>query len=200
MAEAADRRATYEDIVALPEHLTGEIIGGTLYTSPRPAGRHVFVASELAIGLGGSFGPGRGGPGGWFILHEPELHLGVDVLVPDLAGWRSERLPLEARTGSYFTVAPDWVCEVQSPSTGRRDRMIKAPRYAAHGVDHLWLVDPRGGLVDAFARRDDQWLWLGTWSDADAKIPPFDAVALDLAAIWALVGGPEGAESESAES
>ena len=193
MAGAGDRRVTYEDILALPEHVTGEIIGGALYTSPGPAGPHVFVASELRAELRRGRG---GGLGEWFILFKPELHFGDEILVPDIAGWRRERLPLEARKGAFFTIAPDWVCEVQSPSTSRRDRMIKAPCYAAHGVDHLWLVNPREGLVEAFARREDQWLWLGSWSGEDAKIPPFDAVSLDLAAIWALIGGPEGSDSE----
>jgi Uma2 family endonuclease len=190
MAEPARGGATYEDILALPEHVTGEIIAGKLYTRPRPAGPHTFVASELGGEIIGLFGRGRGGPGGWFILDEPELHLEDEVLVPDIAGWKRERLPLEARTGSFFTVAPDWVCEVLSPRTARRDRMVKAPSYARHGVNHLWLVDPIIGHVDAFARREEGWLWLGSWTDSDAKIPPFDAVGLDLRAIWALVGGP----------
>lgn len=191
MAEPARRSATYEDILALPEHVTGEIIAGELHTQPRPAGPHTFVASELGVELGGRFGRGRGGPGGWFILHEPELHLGEEVLVPDIAGWKRERLPLEARIGSSFTVVPDWVCEVLSPGTARRDREVKAPSYAGHGVEHLWLVDPVVGHVDAFARRDEGWLWLGTWSDNDAKIPPFAEVGIDLRSIWELVGGPK---------
>lgn len=177
MADPAIRRATYEDIIALPEHVTGE------------TGPHTFVASALGGDLVGLFGR-RGGPGGWFILDEPELHLGDEVLVPDIAGWKRERLPVEARTGSCFTVVPDWVCEVLSPRTARRDRMVKAPSYARHGVNHLWLVDPIIGHIDAFARREEGWLWLGSWSESDAKIPPFEAVGLDLCTIWALVGGP----------
>jgi Uma2 family endonuclease len=191
MAEPARRLATYEDILALPEHITGEIIAGELYTSPRPAGRHTFVASELGGELVPPFGRGRGGPGGWYILHEPELHLGDDVLVPDLAGWKRERLPLEARTGAYFTIVPDWVCEVFSPWTTKRDREIKAPTYARHGVQHLWLVDPVAGHVDAYSRREDGWLWLGSWSDNDARIPPFDAIGIELQTIWEIIGGPK---------
>jgi Uma2 family endonuclease len=190
MAEPARRRATYGDIVALPEHMTGEIIAGELYTQPRPAGPHTFVASELGADLVAQFGRRGGGPDGWFILDEPELHLDGDVLVPDIAGWKRDRLPLEARIGSYFTVVPDWVCEVLSPRTAQRDREIKAPSHADHDVQHLWLVDPIAGHVDAFARREEGWLWLGSWSDSDAKIPPFDAVGLDLRSIWELVRGP----------
>jgi Uma2 family endonuclease len=189
-ARLARPRATYEDVVALPEHVTGEIINGQLYTQPRPGGPHTFVTSELGAEINGAFGRARGGPGGWFILDEPELHLGEDVLVPDIAGWKRERLPVEARTGSFFTVVPDWVCEVLSPGTARRDREVKAPSYAGHGIDHFWLVDPVIGHIDAFARREEGWLWLGSWSEDDAKIPTFDAVGLELRAIWALVGAP----------
>ncbi len=192
MSEPFRRRATYQDIIDLPEHVTGEIIDGELYTQPRPAGPHTIVASELGADLSGSFGRRRRGPEGWIILDEPELHLGEDVLVPDIAGWKVQRLPVEARTRAYFTVVPDWVCEVFSPGTARRDREIKAPAYARHKVDHLWFVDPVVGHVDAFARRDQRWLWLGAWSDAAAaEVPPFDAVGLDLRSIWALVGGPQ---------
>jgi Uma2 family endonuclease len=192
MVDAARPPATYADILALPEHLTGEIIAGELYTQPRPAGPHTIVASELGVDLGGLFGRARGGgPGEWIILARPELHLDDEILVPDLAGWKRERLPVEARTGAFFTVSPDWVCEVLSPSTATRDRIVKAPCYARHGVDHLWLVEPVVGHVDAFVRREEGWLWLGTWSDADARVPPFEAVALDLSFVWAAAGGPK---------
>lgn len=190
MADPARRLATYDDILALPEHVTGEIIAGELYTQPRPAGPHTVVASALGGDLFGLFERGRGGPGGWIILDEPELHLDDEILVPDLAGWKLERLPVEARTGTFFTVVPDWVCEVLSPRTATRDREVKAPCYARHGVKHLWLVDPVIGHVDAYVRSEQGWLWLGTWSDADARVPPFDAVALDLSLLWASAGGP----------
>jgi len=190
-AETATRRATYADILALPEHVTGEIIGGTLYTQPRPAGPHTVVTSTLGAELTGEFGLGQRRTGGWIFLDEPELHLGEDVLVPDIAAWKLDRLPPEARRGAFFTVVPDWVCEVLSPSTARRDRQVKARAYASHGVRHLWLVDPMVGTIDALGRDEDKgtWEWLGSWSDADAKIPPFDPFGLDLAAIWAMAGG-----------
>jgi Uma2 family endonuclease len=187
MAEPA-RHATYEDILALPEHVTGEVIEGELYTSPFPGGVHTVVASELGGELK-SLVRERGG--GWYMLDKPELHLGDDVLVPDLAGWKHERLPLEARTGAYFTIVPDWVCEVFSPWTTKRDREIKAPTYARHGVQNLWLVDPVAGHVDAYSRREDGWLWLGSWSDNDARIPPFDAIGIELQTIWEIIGGPK---------
>jgi Uma2 family endonuclease len=174
-------RATYDDIVALPEHVTGELIDGELHTQPRPAVPHARVASGLGMDLGGPFDRGRGGPGDWIILDEAELHLGDDVLVPDLSGFRRDRLTPAELDAPYFTTPPDWVCEVVSKSTATRDRMVKAPRYALHRVAFLWLVDPIEARIDAFERAGERWLWLGTWAEtADARIPPFDAVGLDL--------------------
>jgi Uma2 family endonuclease len=190
MADPARRQATYADVLALPEAITGEIIDGELQAQPRPAGPHAVVATKLAGWLVVSFGDTNDGPGGWVIVFEPELHLGDDILVPDIAGWRAERLPMSERQGTFFTTVPDWACEVLSPRTATRDREVKAPCYARHGVAHLWLVEPIIGHIDAFERRDG-WVWLGTWSDAGAHIPPFDAIALDLAALWASVGGPQ---------
>src|SRR3954468_4688276 len=138
MAIPARRPATYEDLCALPDHVIGELIAGELIASPRPSIPHSRASSVLSDDLGGPFDRGRGGPGGWWILFEPELHLGADVLVPDLAGWRRERMPV-LRNVAYFELAPDWVCEVVSPSTARVDRVRKVPIYAREGVSHLWL-------------------------------------------------------------
>jgi hypothetical protein len=93
MSVPASRLATYDDLVALPPNRIGEIVNGTLYSHPRPAPKHVRSSSMLGIKVGTRFDEGDGGPGGWWILDEPELHLGSDVLVPDLAGWRRERMP-----------------------------------------------------------------------------------------------------------
>jgi len=186
---APPRRATYADIEALPEHVTGELIDGVLYTQARPAGPHIFVGSALGAELVAPFDRGRGGPGGWIILFEPELHVGQDVLVPDLAAWRAERLPPNARRGAFFGVVPDWVCEIASPSTSLRDRRIKMPVYARYGVTHLWLVEPIECRVEAYERMDTRWTVTGTWGDdLDARIPPFDSVPLDLVAIWDRTG------------
>jgi len=186
---AAARKANYADIEALPEHVTGELIDGVLYTQARPGGPHVIVASGLGSLLDGKFGFDSDGPETWFFIVEPELHLGADVLVPDLAGFRIERLPPSARRGAFFTVVPDWVCEVASPSTSIRDRRIKAPVYARCGVEHLWLVEPIEGRVEAYERLDARWVVAGTWDDdADARIPPFDAAEIDLARLWAHAG------------
>ena len=150
-SEPARRDATYEDLLVLPENVVGEIIGGVLHTQPRPAGPHTAVASALGADLGSPFGRGRGGPGGWYILYEPELHFGTDIVVPDLAGWRAERLPAEARTQPFFTIAPDWIAEIASPATTQRDRLLKVPLYAAQGVAYLWLVEPVDARIEAYS-------------------------------------------------
>ncbi|HEY5955903.1 MAG TPA: Uma2 family endonuclease, partial [Polyangiaceae bacterium] len=141
MAEPAVRHATYEDLVDVPSHLVAELINGQLITSPRPAPPHALAATSLSGELHGPFDRGRGGPGGWVILYEPELHLNGDALVPDLAGWRRERMPVLPPT-SAFELAPDWVCEVLSPSTAAIDRTAKVPIYAREAVSHVWLIDP----------------------------------------------------------
>lgn len=142
VAGPARKRATYDDLIAVPDHLVAELINGALRTQPRPRLRHARAASRLGQALGSPFDRGRGGPGGWILLDAPEVHLGKDVLVPDIAGWRRERMP-ELPDEAYTTLAPDWICEVLSPSTAALDRTEKMPIYARTGVSHIWLVDPR---------------------------------------------------------
>jgi Uma2 family endonuclease len=143
----------------------------------------------LGIDLGGPFDRGRGGPGGWYIVDEPELHFDEDVLVPDLAGWRVERLPADSRKQAFFTIAPDWIAEVASPSTTQKDRLLKVPIYAAQGVKHLWLVEPVDCRIEAYTLENARWVWIGTWADElAAMIPPFDAVPLDLTRLWQSTG------------
>ncbi len=176
--------ASYDDIVALPEHLVGELVDGELYVSPRPAAPHAKVASVLGMDLGGPFQRGRGGPGGWWILDEPELHFGRDVLVPDLAGWRTERLP-RVPHAPYFTLAPDWVCEVLSRSTARLDRTLKLPRYGKADVSHAWVIDPALQTLEIFRLDRERWILAGAFTGEDkVRAEPFDAVELDLAALW----------------
>jgi len=188
MAEAARRQARYEDLFDLPEHLVGEIIHGALHTHPRPAPKHARAYSALGHHIGGPFDFDSGGPGGWWILDEPELHLGADVLVPDLAGWRRERMPALPET-AWFELAPDWVCEILSPSTARLDRAVKMPLYARRRVGHLWLVDPDLQTLEVYAFDPDHgepcWRLLATLeSDAPARQPPFDAIEFPLGALW----------------
>jgi len=178
--------ATYEDLFDLPPHMVGEIVGGTLYAHPRPAPKHARSHSILGGKLTTRFDEGDDGPGGWVILFEPELHLDGDILVPDLAGWRRERMP-QLPESAWFELAPDWVCEVLSPSTARLDRVQKMPIYHAAGVTHLWLVDPDQQTVEAYQSEQGHWLLLGSWADQEkARIPPFDAIEIDLGRLWGL--------------
>ena len=177
-------RATYQDVLDAPAHRVAEILDGILYTHPRPAPPHALASSRLGIDIGGPFDRGHGGPGGWWIIDEPELHLGEDILVPDLAGWRRERMPGLPDT-AYFTLAPDWVCEVLSASTRRLDLQEKRPVYAREGVPHLWLVDPADRTLEAFELHDGQWLPIARAKDDDpVSIRPFDAVAFSLGDLW----------------
>ena len=178
------RRATYQDVLDAPAHRIAEIVDGTLYTQPRPAPSHAVASSRLGFDLGGPFDRGRGGPGGWWIIDEPELHLGEDILVPDLAGWRRERMA-ELPDTAYFSLAPDWVCEVLSASTRRLDLHGKRPVYAREGVAHLWLVDPADRTLEAFELREGQWVLVATAQDDDpVSIHPFDAVTFGLGDLW----------------
>ena len=157
--QPAIRPATYQDVIDAPADKVAEIVAGSLYLHPRPRLRHSH-ASIGAVGFEmiGAFQKGRGGPGGWWILIEPEIHLGDDVLVPDVVGWRRERLPVLPKDDAFATLAPDWVCEVLSPSTRTFDLTTKRAAYAAHGVEHLWLDRPRGphrgGLPPRLRRLD----------------------------------------------
>ena len=184
MGRPAQRLATYDDLWSVPEHLTGEILGGELVTSPRPGPPHGVAQFTLSMEIGGPFQKGRGGPGGWIFVVEPELHLSGDALVPDLAGWRRERLPVFPEE-AYFALAPDWVCEVLSPGTARTDRVVKRPIYAAQGVGWLWLVDPDQRTLEVFRLQEGHWLLENAWQEADeVSAPPFAELTFSLADLW----------------
>ena len=181
----AARIATCDDLLALPPHRVGEIVDGTLYSPPRPVPKHARSSSVMGGKLMMPFDEGRGGPGGWWILDEPEYHLEGHVLVPDLAGWRRERMPARP-DAAWFEQAPDWVCEILSPATARLDRVRKMPIYAQAGVSHLWLVDPELRTLEAYELRDGRWLLLASHAEDDAvRVPPFDAIELELTLLWA---------------
>jgi Uma2 family endonuclease len=173
--------ATYADLCDVPEHFVAEMFDGELYASPRPAMPHAHASSVLMQTLG-SFH--RSGPGGWLIVFEPELHFGNDVLVPDIAGWRRERLPTLPAV-AYMTLAPDWVCEVLSASTERIDRGQKLQRYARASVAHVWLLDPAQQSLEVLALEHEQWKSLGRHEgSAVVRAAPFDALELELGALW----------------
>ena len=178
------RPATYQDVLDAPPHHVAEILSGELSVSPRPSGRHVSAASAMQGELYGPFQRGRGGPGGWVFLDEPELHFDHDVVVPDLAAWRRERM--ESLDRAYFTVAPDWVCEVLSPSTAARDRTQKLAIYAHAKVAHLWFVDPVLQTLEVFTLAiDGHWTLLSSHrGDEKVRAAPFGELELELAALW----------------
>ncbi len=184
------RRATQADLEAVPPHRVAEILNGELVVSPRPAPRHRQAASALGGLLIGPFRFGHGGgPGGWVILDEPELHFGPktdsDVLVPDIAGWRRERMP-EIPDEAAITVAPDWCCEVLSRSTETHDRGTKMPIYAREQVKHLWLVDPIAQTLEVYRLKADGWLLLATHTrNSKVRAEPFEAIELELELLWA---------------
>jgi len=185
MGEPAKRRATYEELLAVPEPLVAEIIHGVLITHPRPGAPHARAASRLGIDVGGPFDRGKGGPGGWVILDEPELHRHGDVLVPDLAGWRRERMP-EIPSAAAFELPPDWACEVLSPSTAAVDRADKLPIFARERVAHVWLVDPLLFTLEVCRLDGETYRTVATWrGDAIVRAEPFDAEELELSALWA---------------
>ncbi len=177
----AERRATYEDVPDAPPHVVAEVLAGTLHTHPRPAPRHALARSRLGGELVAPFGRGRGG---WWIVFEPELHLGEDIAVPNLAGWRRETMPTYP-DGAYFEVAPEWVCAVLSPATRRLDRNEKRSLYAREGVLRLWFVDPDDKTLEVFALREGRWVLLAMLADdAPVSQPPFEAITFPLDALW----------------
>ena len=182
------RPATYEDLVSLPDDVVGQILDGELFATPRPAFDHQRVATVLGSDLTAPFDLGRGGPGGWWFLAEPELHLGEHVVVPDIAGWRRERMPVPPRA-PFSTLSPDWVCEVLSPSTAGTDRIRKLRIYAEQGVGHAWLVDPVLETLEVFRQRDNGWfLVLAAGGDEVVRAEPFEAIEIELKDLWIRPG------------
>lgn len=181
------RKATYDDLCAVPERFVAELVGGELVTSPRPALPHALATSAIGGQLFDRFNGPPGDPdrpGGWWILDEPELHLGDDVLVPDLAGWRRSRMPSLSNVVGV-AVAPDWVCEVVSPTTSVLDRRRKMPIYARVRVGHLWLVDPLHTTLELYRLADGAWVHVGTHTgDVRVRLSPFEEIELDLTRWW----------------
>jgi Uma2 family endonuclease len=180
-----DRPATYEDLAALPDTLVAEIVGGELHASPRPAPPHTETGAVVGGRLVPPFHEGRGGPGGWRIVYEPEIHLGADIVVPDWAGWRRSRLPRRPET-AYYGIAPDWVCEILSPSTASLDRGQKLAIYAREGVGHAWLVDPLARTLEILQLDRCRWTILSTHCASEVvRAEPFTEIEIELQALWA---------------
>ena len=168
--------------------MTAQVLDGELYLMPRPRRAHLRAGTGLGAFLFGAFHVGAGGPGGWTIIDEPEIHMGPDpdIVVPDLAGWRAGRLvDREDVDEPFVTVVPDWVCEILSPGTLRIDRMKKMPIYARERIAHAWLVDPREKTVEVFRHDGNGYALVGTFGGDDAlRVEPFDAIAIPPAFLW----------------
>ncbi len=185
MAKPALKETLFDEFMALPEHHIGEIIHNVLYSQPRPAPKHAHTYSTLGYTVGGPFHGGIGGPGGWWILDEPELHINEHILVPDIAGWKRERMPALPDT-AWFDLVPDWVCEILSPSTAQKDRMVKMPVYAELGVRHLWLIDPEIRTLEVYQLENKRWSLMASLSEDDkVSAVPFDAIEFNLDTLWA---------------
>ncbi len=189
MSQPAMKRATYQDLYKIPENSTGEIIDGELIVTPRPSRKHVIASSYLGSEVIPPYCHGRGGgPGGWIILMEPEIGLGGDILVPDLAGWKRERFP-DAEATNWISAAPDWVCEVLSPNTARNDRIKKMRVYARHAVPHAWLLDPQLMTLEVFRLESGLWLLLDSFSENDkVQAEPFQEIEINLGDLWLAEG------------
>lgn len=182
----AKKSATRSDLEELPENVVGEIIEGTLYTSPRPRPLHANIEGALLEDLRSPFQRGRGGPGGWWILVEPGIELpGSPEVVPDLGGWRRDRLP-ELPADAPIQIVPDWVCEILSPATRRLDQLIKKPLYARSGVAYLWIVDLEARTLTTSKLTDGRWVELGVYGESDAvHAEPFVEVEISMSDWWA---------------
>ncbi|HSF19386.1 MAG TPA: Uma2 family endonuclease [Vicinamibacteria bacterium] len=195
MSTSAERKpATYEDLLAVPGDLVAEILDGELFTSPRPAFPHAHASTTLGGDISTRFHHPRGGgdnPGGWWIIFEPELHFKNDVVVPDIAGWRRERVPL-LPNAPWSEIAPDWICEVVSARTEAIDRGRKLNIYAREGVNHLWLVNPLARTLEVYRLSESGWTLLRTLvNDEVVQAEPFASAAIDMSRWWLPEAPPE---------
>ncbi len=177
-------KVTYEDLLKVPDNMVAEVIDGELYTWPRPSARHAKVASRLGMKIGSAYDLGDNGPGGWWIVVEPELHFGGNILVPDIGGWRRERVP-EYPEASGCEIAPDWLCEVLSPSTGRIDRGKKLPIYARENVQWAWIIDPAQETIEIKRLEAGRWFDLAVFSGDDTvRTEPFPDIEFSASIFW----------------
>jgi Uma2 family endonuclease len=185
MNHPARKVATYEDVLRSPPHVVAQVVHGVLYQHPRPTVPHAAAASVVGEELGPPFKRGKGGPGGWIILDEPEVHLGDDIVVPDVGGWRRSTLPV-VPDEAYLVVRPDWVCEVASPSTRALDRGPKLEVYQRERVLHVWLIEPLDRFLEVLELDGETYRIIQRASgDAPARLKPFEAIEFDVGALWA---------------
>jgi Uma2 family endonuclease len=185
MVANAKRPATYQDILDLPDGINGQIVDGELFATPRPAPPHAIAITALTTELDAPFKRGKGGPGGWVILFEPELHFGRDVLIPDIAGWRRERMPEVPVDKAYFVLAPDWVAEGLSKSTQAFDRGPKLRVYARENVRHVWFIDAEAQTLEILRLDGETYRVIDVFSgEAKVRGEPFDAIELELGVLW----------------
>jgi len=181
----AGKLATYEDLLALADGQRAEVIGGIMVFPPSPLPRHGRAQRVVGHVIGGAFDDddGRGGPGGWWILPEVDVQLGPhDIVKPDVAGWRRERLP-DPWDVRPIGVVPDWICEVLSPSNVADDRVRKRQLYARFGVAFYWLLDPLARTLEALRldAASGVWIEIGSYDDASvARVNPFEAIELEV--------------------
>ncbi|MBX3228553.1 MAG: Uma2 family endonuclease [Labilithrix sp.] len=198
MVAKPKKRATYQDVLDAPEHMVAEILDGELFLTSGSRRKHLENASSLGAFLKSAFDFGIGGPGGWRVLKKPELHHDLDIVVPDIAGWRDGRLvDAPDEDEPYITVVPDWLCEVQSPGTARIDRMKKMPIYAREGVRHVWLADPRERAIDVYRLNGrGGFTFVGTvGGDEPIRAEPFDDVEIAPTFVWGRPAAPGSAKT-----
>ncbi len=185
MALSVPTQTLYDQLCALPDTVTGEILDGELIANPRPMMGHAVVLRNLLFLLQPYYQARRdNGPSDWIILSEVELHLGADVIVPDLSGWRRARMPAPA-LDRQSTLCPDWVCEIHSPATRSRDLGVKRRLYRQHGVAWYWMVDPAARSLTCQAADATEWREVvALTEDARGLVPPFDDRPLALGALW----------------
>lgn len=177
-------KTVHEKWLELPDNVVGEIIMGELHVSPRPAPKHARASTKLAGVLDGPFDTGVGGPGGWLILFEPEIHLDANIFVPDIGGWKRDRMPT-IPDEAFFSVVPDWICEVLSPGTAVIDRVRKMPLYAQQGVKYVWMIDPIAKSLEVYENEHGRWVVVHTYMNDDkVRAVPFDAIEIDLSILW----------------
>ncbi|MBF0224218.1 MAG: Uma2 family endonuclease [Desulfobacterales bacterium] len=185
MLQALNKNATYNDLYKIPENMIGQIINGELIIMPRPSPRHIKVSSSIGVFISSFYEFGwNGGPGNWIILDEPEIKLGENIFVPDIAGWKKERLSKFPKT-NYISLSPDWICEVLSPSTEKTDRAKKMPIYAQFGVPYLWIINPIEKTLEIFKLSGKQWIVLAIYAEDDKfRDEPFQEIEIDLQNLW----------------